>query len=385
MVESIDIRSTGAVGDGVADDSAAIQAALDAGAEVVTIPDGVYRVAATLRVPSHRRIIASPGARLVHCGETPKRRGDFLLTNADHVNGNCDITLTGGVWDGNNQGRCNTKCDDLFHPEAWSGTLLNFFRVKKLKLESMELANSVVYYTRFCRVSDFEIRDIGFSSEKPAFNQDGLHFGGFVSDGVIENIRALTPGQTNDDLLALNADDSLVRLENLDLECGPIENLTFRNVFAEDCHTAVRLLSVTSPIRNIRIENLEAGCRNFAINMDGARYCRTPLFQEDDFPEGCGLIENFEVDGLTIHSTASKRERSMIHCESRVKNFRLNRVRRVFEKDVAADLPTFGVRHVVDFSAEAFDEAGRSVAAVGLGGKEDFCYWSMPFARLKLN
>ena len=128
MVESIDIRSTGAVGDGVADDSAAIQAALDAGVEVVTIPDGVYRVAATLRVPSHRRIIASPGARLVHCGETPKRRGDFLLTNADHVNGNCDITLTGGVWDGNIR--------DAVIPNALMfilkpvRTLLNFFGLK---------------------------------------------------------------------------------------------------------------------------------------------------------------------------------------------------------------------------------------------------------------
>ena len=60
-------------------------------------------------------------------------------------------------------------------------------------------------------------------------------------------------------MLALNADDSIVRLENLDLECGPIENIYFKDIYAEDCHTGVRLLSVDSPIRNITIDNMEVG------------------------------------------------------------------------------------------------------------------------------
>ena len=106
----------------------------------------------------------------------------------------------------------------------------------------------------------------------------------------IENVRALTDGQTNDDMLALNADDSLERLENRGLLRGPIENLTFRNVFAENCYTAIRMLSVTAYIRNIRFENIRCGCRNYAINMDAARYCRTPLFDAKDYPNGVGDI-----------------------------------------------------------------------------------------------
>ena len=64
-----------------------------------------------------------------------------------------------------------------------------------------------------------------------------------MRNGLIEDIRAEN-GQTNDDLLALNADDSIVRLENRDILRGPIENLTFRNIHAENCYTAIRLLNV---------------------------------------------------------------------------------------------------------------------------------------------
>ena len=41
----------GAIGDGVADDTAAIQAALDSGAAVVNLPEGTYSVTSTLNIP----------------------------------------------------------------------------------------------------------------------------------------------------------------------------------------------------------------------------------------------------------------------------------------------------------------------------------------------
>ena len=44
----IDVRDWGAVGDGVADDTAAIQAAIDAGPGVVYFPAGTYRCNITL-------------------------------------------------------------------------------------------------------------------------------------------------------------------------------------------------------------------------------------------------------------------------------------------------------------------------------------------------
>ena len=50
--ETVSVKDFGAVGDGVTDDTAAIQAALDSGAKRVYIPSGTYIVTASVRIPS---------------------------------------------------------------------------------------------------------------------------------------------------------------------------------------------------------------------------------------------------------------------------------------------------------------------------------------------
>jgi hypothetical protein len=189
----------------------------------------------------------------------------------------------------------------------------------------------------------FEIRNIGFQSELIENNQDGLHFNGWVKNGLVENIRAITKGQTSDDMIALNADDSMKRLENTGMVCGPIENIVFRNIYAEDCHTAIRMLSITSPIRNIRFENIVAGCRCFAINMDAARYCRTPLFKDGDFPGGVGCIENIEINGFRTWWSIPGERKGLIDCENKVKNFVIRNFERDAVYDQAPQVPTLVV------------------------------------------
>ena len=338
-----DIRQYGAVGDGIADDSAAIQAVLDGGRKEVFIPAGTYRIVRTLKVHSFTTIVADPDARLFVCGETAHGAGDFLLTNADHDFGNAAIHISGGIWDGNKSGRTNFKDPDLFNLSACTGTTLNFRNVRDLKLADLTVANSVVYFIRMCMLEGFEIRDIRFESDPIENNQDGLHFNGWVKNGVVENIRAITKGETNDDLIALNADDSMSRLENTGMVCGPIENIVFRNLYAEDCHTVIRMLSYTSPIRNIRFENIVAGCRCFAINMDGARYCRTPLFKDEDFPEGVGCIENIEFDGFKTWWSTPGERKAMIDCENRTQNFVIRNFVRDSGLDQAPQVPVLVV------------------------------------------
>ncbi|MBO4513312.1 MAG: hypothetical protein J5746_11150 [Victivallales bacterium] len=360
---SVNVKNFGAVGDGIADDSPAIQRALCSGASVVEIPEGNYRIVTTLKVPSHTRIVAAKNARIFSCGDTPKHQGDFLLTNDDFEGGNTQISICGGVWDGNNTGKCNTKNPDIFALDAWCGTVLNFFNVTNLVLEHLIIANSVVYNIRFGRVSNFLIRDIGFFSDTPGFNQDGLHFSGYCRNGLVENITALTEGQTNDDMLALNADDSIERLENRGLMRGPIENLTFRNVFAEDCHTAIRMLSVTAPIRNIRFENIRCGCRCYAINMDAARYCRTPLFDDKDYPNGVGDISNIVIDGMEVWKT-HERDTPLVCNETNSDNVTVRNFRRAIERDRRPDVPTVVTRNTVpkatSFREELFTDSAMS-------------------------
>lgn len=350
-----DVKVFGAAGDGIVDDSSAIQRALDSQYNIVKIPAGDYRITKTLLVSSFTKIEADENARIFSCGDTPKKQGDFLLTNRDMINGDSNIIISGGIWDGNNQGKYNTKNPDLFAPDAWSGTVLNFFNVKNLILENLIIANSVVFYSRFGRIDNFIIRNIGLKSDTPGFNQDGLHFSGFVRNGLIENVSALTPGQTKDDMLALNADDSLERLENRGLLRGPIENLTFRNIRAEDCHTGIRMLSVTAPIRNIRFENVRFGCRAYAINMDAARYCRTPLFEEKDYPGGVGDISNIVFDGLAVWKSGDC-DYPLICDESNSENISVKNFERVLALDKQPQAALIRTRNTAA-GAASFSEA----------------------------
>ena len=153
----------------------------------------------------------------------------------------------------------------------------------------------------FCRVENFEIDNIDFVSDAFGKNQDGLHFGGGVRHGRVKNVRSLSKGQTNDDMIALNADDSVERVENLDLVRDDIEDITFENIFAENCYTIIRILSVGAKIRNIKFKNIYAGYRNYAINGDGARYCKTPLFKEEEYPSGVGCVEDIEIENFVCY------------------------------------------------------------------------------------
>lgn len=296
MNEPINIKAFGALGNGTADDSAAINAALEKGGEIF-IPAGDYLLGGTLRVHSHTHITADSGARLFRKEHTQTGRKDFLLTNADTDGGNSDISISGGTWDGN----CfaEDRGTDLFDPTATTGVLLNFRRVKGLSLDCMTLKNALCYYSRFCETEDVRIENIRFSSERIIANQDGIHLAGFCKNFVIKNLYG-EYGSPNDDFIALNADDAMERQECFDTINGPIENIIVENLHSDFCHCFVRLLSVHNRIKNIEIRNVSGKCRHRAVNLDAARNCRVKLFDDADFPDGVGKIENVAVDGIAV-------------------------------------------------------------------------------------
>ncbi len=349
MERIINVREAGAMGNGIQDDYPFIQRALDEAANaVVFIPEGTYRITETLKVSSNTEIRADQNAHLFHCGSKPKHHGDFLLSNKNVTDGDENITVIGGVWDGNYDGKNNNKHPDLFAEDAWSGAMFNFQNVKNLHLEDLTLENSVVYYVRMGGVDGFHIENIRFRAKQLAFNQDGLHFHGGCRNGVVKNIVAYD-NETNDDFIALNADDSTARLENRDLYMGDIENITFENIRAENCYTFVRMASVTSRIRNITMKNIYCGCRMYAVNMDALRYCKTPLFKEEEYPNGCGAIENIKIENMRVFSTAKDSIQPLICAESLCKNFRIEGFERVLSKDVHPDAnPTIQARNLTN-------------------------------------
>ncbi|NLO74615.1 MAG: endopolygalacturonase, partial [candidate division WS1 bacterium] len=106
MTSAISVKDHGAIGDGRTDEAPAIQRALDSGAREVRVPAGIYLLDETLLLGSDMRLTVDSQATLrLAKGAGPRLgAGGFLLTNRDHASGNRNLTVEGGVWDGNNPG-----------------------------------------------------------------------------------------------------------------------------------------------------------------------------------------------------------------------------------------------------------------------------------------
>ncbi|OYD08954.1 right-handed parallel beta-helix repeat-containing protein [Paludifilum halophilum] len=135
LLPMINVKDKGAVGDGVTDDSPAIQAALDEAREQgggeVQVPPGTYAIRATLLIYSRTRLRLSPAAKIVRDAEL----GNMLrsgIGNIDGYQGVHDVEVTGGEWDSNARrfpspvtslsfGHCeyitirDTKVTDVYH------------------------------------------------------------------------------------------------------------------------------------------------------------------------------------------------------------------------------------------------------------------------------
>lgn len=269
------------VGDGVADDAAAIQQRLDAGSACVYLPPPAkaYRVSRTLKIPSdcELRLDRWTHVRLADGASVP------LLANANPKAGNRRIAVTGGVWDFNNAGQ-------LPNPDAWmrlrrEGKLadgvpdpvwptgptnhyslshgMTFYNVRELEIRNVTLRNPVTYALRLGNVTDFTIDTVAFDFTRvnPAkANMDGVHLDGGCRYGRISNLR----GTCYDDLLALNADDGD---QNEYSREGPISDIDVDGIYAEYCHSAVRLLSTGMPLERISIRNVHGNFYRYAIGL----------------------------------------------------------------------------------------------------------------------
>lgn len=100
--ERVSVKDFGAVGDGVADDTAEIQAALDSGANTVFVPEGVYMVSATLNVPTNVTLEgSSPSAARIELMSSAANGTNiisvkqFVVIRNLWIRGNWDLVSTG--------------------------------------------------------------------------------------------------------------------------------------------------------------------------------------------------------------------------------------------------------------------------------------------------
>ena len=239
-------------GDGVNDDASGIQALLDSGAGAIYLPKpkNCYLIGETLRIHSNQTLRLDRSALV----RLKPNAAKVMLSNISHETGNENISVEGGIWDMDNLNQPLTEYQQMrkgkpsYEESYYAGILMRFNNVKNLRLASLTLKDPVTFGMQLGRLRQFTIEDIVFDYNLKRSNMDGVHLNGDCRWGFIRNLT----GATNDDLLALNADDG----GWAEMTRGPIEDISAEGIFAENGYTAVRLLSAGSPIRRVKLANI---------------------------------------------------------------------------------------------------------------------------------
>lgn len=168
--EALTVKDFGCKGDGVSDDTAAFQLALThnalRGGGRLLVPEGTYKLTGILHCGANLHLIMAPGARLKRFHNGSFLSNDLgVASNVGGYNGNGNITIDGGVWDGNSVAYYDAfnvlnigYCDGF----TWrNSTILDVIRAHPLDLSASK--NVLIENCRF----------LGFATDMGAVD-DGL-------------------------------------------------------------------------------------------------------------------------------------------------------------------------------------------------------------------
>ncbi|MDR1960344.1 MAG: hypothetical protein LBQ54_15135 [Planctomycetaceae bacterium] len=241
------------VGDGIADDTAAIQARLDSETTLVYLPPPkkCYLISKAIKIHSNQTLRLDPNTIV----RRADGMNDYMILNSEIVKGNRNISVIGGIWDGNNAANnCRYLLEKAsrtikHHGEIFMGTSLLMLHVENLRLENITVKDPVLFGIQIGGCRKFTVNDITFDYNLKNPSMDGVHIQGSCSEGRVTNIK----GDTNDDMVALNADDVPI----FDVTPGPITDIEIDGLFVtEKCFRGVRMLSTGSPVKRISISNV---------------------------------------------------------------------------------------------------------------------------------
>jgi len=266
----------------VRDDAAFLQAILDERKGRVTFPEGTFVVSRSLRIGPDKHLVCSPRTfvRLADGANCP-----ILVNSGAEPGGESrNITVEGGVWDGNN---VNQKRGTYRPgvPGPW-GQLMVFAGVKGLTVRDLTLKDPDSYCLELTDVEGFTVENIVFDCNDKTPNQDGLHIDGSARDGLVRNLR----GHTNDDLVALNSDEGDWRSPSND-----IENVTIDGLYGgDDGYTAVRLLSRNAHVNNVVIRNVYGRYKYNGVSFTHWAF--------KDHKPGMGHFDNIVIENMFASS-----------------------------------------------------------------------------------
>jgi len=328
------ILEYGLTPDGKTDFSDCIEAALKEYGHVF-LPEGEYIITRPVVMLSNTKITADKNAHIKAADNSliyPACYG--MVINENYILGNENIEIDGGIWDGNNPNNVRPS----WSTGPCTGIMFNFMGVNGLTLKNIVSKNSESYHFRLGRVTNFLIENIEMSDELLTFSQDGIHVGGGSHHGVIRNIFA-HPGNPNDDLIAFNADDVNQYIMNSGMIDLPISDMLVENVTAENCFGAIRILSIVNSVENITFRNFTAGIREFAINCDAGRTCKHPIFENEEYPDGVGVMKNITFENFNVWRSEKIQKYPLCAMEQNGENVRFINFTRNRDKDVSPELP----------------------------------------------
>ncbi len=284
-------------GDGIHDDTSAIQELIDNNCEVnLPAPKAFYLISRSLELHSNLRLT------LPRFAEIRLKEGSncYMLKNVtvedrearitsrlfDYVNRYspekaCEnIEVSGGIWNYNNKGQNpNPLSCGKYEPEGYTGLCFLFYNVKNLRISSLTLKDPANFAVTLDRVSYFTVDNITFDFNDGNLyqsNMDGIHLCGNCNHGSIEKLF----GTCYDDIVALNAEEG---------SRGEISDITVKGIYTENSYSAVRLLSASEEcaIRNIHISDIFGTFYHFGI-------CFMPVYKTGKR----GLYENITINNM---------------------------------------------------------------------------------------
>ena len=261
----INVKDFNAKGDGLADDTAAIQAALDT-REIVFFPPGIYN-SNTIYLRSGGGLHLEEGAVLRALADKTKCNPDnFPPQNAvfasEYVSGahfiiahECEnLTLSGkGAIDGNYQAVFDINVlnpqkskPKYAFPEWRMGQMIFFCRCKKITVKDLRFENAQYWNCFFHDCEDVYVSGLTIRGDKKVQNTDGLDVD-CCRHVLIENCDI----NTGDDCVAVRANERPLGYH------APCEDIEVRNCRFSTVTCCIRLGVGQGIIRNCRFHDLE--------------------------------------------------------------------------------------------------------------------------------
>ncbi|CAN1151049.1 Polygalacturonase At1g48100 [Linum perenne] len=296
-----DVRSYGAVGDGLTDDTAAFRAAWKDACAVesatVLAPSGFsFMITSTIfNGPCKSGLVLKiDGCLMPPDGPDSWPDGDSKQQWLVFYRLN-DMTLTGeGTIEGNGDKWWDLPCkphrgtDGTASSDSCeSPTLIRFFMSSNVVVSALRIQNSPMFHMKFDGCQGVLIQKIQISSPKLSPNTDGIHIGNTNNVGIYDSMIS-----NGDDCVSIGTGTSNIDIEGL--TCGPshgisigslgvhnskacVYNITARNLIIRESDNGVRIKTWqggSGSVSAISFENIQMENVRNCINID-QYYCNS--------------------------------------------------------------------------------------------------------------